>query len=105
MCWTRYLHPGLILLVLAGCGPDGPKTYEVSGAVTWNGETVADGWINFYPLDGTLVPEGGKIKNGEYRFRAKAGKKRVEIQASRQGKFNPVMQSHEREQYIPATYN
>jgi hypothetical protein len=93
------------VLLLAGCGPSGPKTYEVSGTVTWNREPVADGWINFYPLDGTITPEGGAIKNGQYRFRARPGKKRVEITASREGKFNPVMQSPERESYIPPAYN
>ncbi|SRR5579871_5702907 len=100
----RPLGLGLLVLLLAGCGSSAPKTYEVSGSVTWKGEAVADGYINFYPLDGTIVPEGGPIKNGTYRFRAKAGKKRVQIQATREGKYDPVMQSPTRESYIPPLY-
>jgi hypothetical protein len=94
-----------MVLLLAGCGPAGPKTYEVSGTVTWNGEPVADGYINFYPLDGTIVPDGGKIKNGQYRFRARPGKKRVQIDATREGAFDPVMQSPRREPLVLPPYN
>src|SRR5262249_38176504 len=101
----RHLSFCLIGLLLVGCGRSGPKTYEVSGTVTWNDEPVADGWINFYPTDGTITPQGGKIRNGEYRFRATPGAKRVQIQATREGAFNPVMQSPERESYIPPPYS
>jgi hypothetical protein len=100
----RLLGLGLLVL-LTGCGPARPKTYEVSGIVTWDGEAVADGYISFCPLDGTVVPEGGKIKNGHYRFRSRPGKKRVQIYADREGAFDPVMQSPKREPLIPLLYN
>ncbi len=99
-----YLDLVLMVLLLMGCGSSGPRTYEVSGTVTWNGAAVADGYIHFYPADGGIVPEGGKIQNGQYRFRARPGKKRVQIHATREGPVDPVMQSPTRESYIPELY-
>ena len=96
----------LLAVLAAGCGPSGPKTYPVSGTVTFNGEAVRKGHIVFSPLDGSTAPDGGEILNGAFSFRAKAGKKRVEIVADREvGKMDPVMHTIPRESYIPEKYN
>jgi hypothetical protein len=101
----RLLTLGLAGLLLAGCGPAGPPTYEVSGTVTWNGQPLPAGDIIFQPVDGTVAPDPGKIRQGQFRFRAKAGLKKVVIYATRAGKYDSVMQSYEREAYLPARYN
>jgi hypothetical protein len=94
------------LVMLAGCGPSGPKTFEVSGTVTWEGNPVPEGDIVFLPVDGKVSPDAGKIHDGRFQFRAKAGKKRVEIHASRDnGVVDPVMKTTGREPYIPQEYN
>lgn len=67
---------------LTGCGEaKGPKTATVSGKVTLDGTPLADGSINFLPVDGVGVPAGGKITNGAYTVTVPLGDKRVEIRA------------------------
>jgi hypothetical protein len=99
--------PALILgLVAAGCTDVGPRTYAVSGTVTLDGRPLEDGDIYFYALDPNVSADAGKIKNGKFAFRSKAGAKRVEIQASRvvPSKRTP-MGGPVREQFLPARYN
>ena len=96
----------LLAVLAAGCGPSGPKTYPVSGTVTFNGDAVRKGHIVFSPVDRSTAPDAGEILNGEFSLRAKAGKKRVEIVADRAvGKMDPVMHTIPRESYIPEKYN
>lgn len=93
-------------LLLAGCGPSGPETFPVSGTVTWNGQPLPEGTILFAPADEKGVPDVGQIVQGQYRLRAKPGKKKVQIFAEREtGKIDPVMGAVPRESYIPARYN
>jgi hypothetical protein len=71
---------------LAGCTGDGVQRAEVSGTVTFNGQPVKEGSINFFPTDGTKGPEaGGAILDGKYHIpQAKGpvvGKHRVELRA------------------------
>jgi hypothetical protein len=87
---------------LAGCG-SGARTYEVTGEVTFDGQPVPEGDILFAPDDPSLAPEGGKIKGGRYQLRAKAGRYRVEVRASRPGKPGPMGPVYE--SYIPEEYN
>ncbi len=94
------------LLLVSGCGPSKPETVPVSGTVTWNGQPLPQGSILFQPEDGKGVPDPGDIKDGRYQLQAKAGKKKVEIRATREsGKVDPAMGAAPREQYIPAEYN
>ncbi len=94
------------LLLLFSCSDSGPKTYEVSGRVTWNGEPIPDGEVVLAAADGSPIEDFGNIRDGEYRFRAKPGKKIVRITATRKsGKINSVMGEAERDQYIPEEYN
>jgi hypothetical protein len=72
-----------IILLLAGCGESGPKTYWVSGTVTLDQKPLADGDVIFYPQNQTEPAAMGKLDQGAFRFRAVAGKHRVVIQASR----------------------
>jgi hypothetical protein len=97
----------LLLTLFMGCESSGPPTYEVSGTVTWNGALLPDGDIIFQATDDRIVPDAGKIRDGQFRLRAKAGKKRVEIHASRlvTGKDHVVMKTMERKPYIPECYN
>ena len=96
----------LLAVLAVGCGPSGPKTYPVSGTVTFNGEAVRKGHIVFSPLDRSTAPDAGEIRNGEFSLQAKAGQKRVEILADREvGKMDPVMHTIPRESYIPEKYN
>jgi len=81
----RPLSLALALLVLAGCS--GRKA-EVLGTVTLNGEPIAEGSINFIPIEGTTGPGAGAvIRDGQYHITpdkgVTPGKNRVEIRAFR----------------------
>ena len=91
---------------LIGCGRPGPAMYAVSGTVTWQGQPVPKGDIVFMPIDGAVAPDAAKIIDGKYRLMAKAGKKRVEIHASRrEGPVNPAMGESPAKPYIPTRFN
>ena len=66
----------------AGCS-QGPTYYPVSGSVTVDGKPLEHGDIVFVDLSGRYGPDPGKIEDGRFQFKAKAGKKRVEISASK----------------------
>lgn len=101
-----------ILTVGCGGGPsDAPKTYEVSGTVTLDGQPVPEGAMVFLDPDGKQKSYGASIKDGNFSTSMTAGKKKVEINASRESKDKmapgpsggppvPVL-----EQYIPVQYN
>lgn len=72
--------------LLSGCSEGGPTRAEVSGTVKVNGQPVAEGAINFFPVDGALGPEAGAaIADGKFHIsRAQGpvvGKNRVELRA------------------------
>lgn len=79
---------------------------EVSGTVTLDDKPIPDGDIVFIPDDKTLGGEAGKIKDGTYRFRAKAGPSHVKITAIREvpGKTGPMGEPW-KEDYVPKKYN
>jgi hypothetical protein len=92
-----------LLLVLAGCTP---RSYPVSGTVTWKGEPLPEGDIVFIDRERSEVQDHGKIVNGQIQAQVKPGKKRVLILASKEsGKFDPNMGAAPRVQYIPTQYN
>jgi hypothetical protein len=105
------LSAGLIL-TLAGCS-GGASVIEVGGTVTLNGKELPEGDIVFVPTDSKLGGEGGKIKDGKYRLKAKPGKNKVEIRATREvpGKTMPSAAGPGappeplRESIIPTKYN
>lgn len=109
---ARLFSPGrvaaltVVALALAGCS--GLKTFPVSGTVTFNGQPVPQGTINFLDPDGLVAPVSGSIVNGEYRVRVGAGRKKVEVYAHREKPGQQdvkVMGLRAREAYIPPRYN
>lgn len=104
--WTLPVTMLLAAVVGTGCGPSGPKTYPVSGTVTFEGEPLAEGDIVFSPEQGSIAPDAGKIVDGKFEFRAQPGPKRVEIDATREtGEVDPTMGMAPRESFIPSKYN
>jgi hypothetical protein len=64
-----WLLGGVLVLPLAGgCSARGPVRHEITGRVTYKGEPVDDGIIEFEPLDNQGTKDGSSINNGEYRI-------------------------------------
>ena len=104
----RYHRPlyclGLLLWMTCGC--DGsPRTYTISGRVTLDGEAISEGQILFIPEDRALRTEGGPIRQGAYSVQARAGKKRVEITATRPDPKARTAMGPTYVDYIPERYN
>lgn len=98
----------IVILVALGCGPSGPAMYTVSGRVTLDDQPVEEGEIVFFTVDERLGPDAGKIVHGEFLFKAKAGTKRVEIDASREVPGTEGQGFRDGcllEDYIPERYN
>ncbi len=78
----------LVIATCFGCGKKGPPRAAASGRVTLDGQPIAEGVIQFLPVEGTVGPEtGGVITNGQYDIPQSAGpivgKNRVELRASK----------------------
>ncbi|QDT09131.1 carboxypeptidase regulatory-like domain-containing protein [Planctomycetes bacterium K23_9] len=61
------LLAGLSLIAVAGCGPSGPELAAVTGVLTFDGEPVKNGSIEFIPIEGgrpslALSDETGKFE-------------------------------------------
>lgn len=100
------LSSALVLVILfAGCD-SGPRLYDVSGKVSFDGVPVAKGDITLRPEKPSLQPQGTSIKNGSFQLKAMEGKYKVEIIATRPvpGKKGP-MGEDAFEEFIPAKYN
>jgi hypothetical protein len=100
------LAAGLAAAVfVAGCGASGPRKYEVSGAVKYDGQPVPDGQVIFTPADGS-APEGGPIKDGRYTVSAREGVNKVQVRGSRvvPGKKGPMGEDWV-EAFVPDKYN
>lgn len=94
------------LLFAVSCTGHGPARYRVQGSVRFDGQPVDNGEILFAPLEKGLAPDAGRIDQGTYDVLVKAGKKKVEIRASRPvvgGKPNPMGPVYY--DYIPERYN
>ncbi len=68
---TLLLSVGWISLVLPGCGGTGRQ--PISGMVTYRGQPLDRGRIEFEPLDGQGSAGGATIQNGAYRIPADRG--------------------------------
>jgi hypothetical protein len=98
-----------MLLMFAGCG-SGKTLRGISGEVTFDGEPVESGDIQFLPEVGT--PEGSNIIDGKYAANVSPGKMKVRIYAS---KPHPTQTTPNADpsapdlplmvEYIPAKYN
>lgn len=105
-----------VLLLTVACAP---PPVGVQGQVTYLGETVADGAIRFFPIEGTAgAGAATAIRDGAYRFAPEdgltLGKYRVEITAAKEtGREVPRIEvdpgesptMRESIQYVPACYN
>jgi hypothetical protein len=105
---TTRLAPIMCLLLTAeaGCRHSGATTFPISGAVTYNGKPLPDGSIVLMPESGPNAADAGAIHDGRFTFSAHAGKKKVEIRATRE--VGPVIRSmgaRDKQSYIPAQYN
>ena len=82
MCRFRSFLFASLFLVSAGCG-DGMKNPDasVSGAVTFNGQPVTNGSVNFSPENGKGDSAEAAIADGKYEIkRIFSGKKKVTVQ-------------------------
>jgi hypothetical protein len=70
-----------VLAVLFAVGCDGDNSATVKGAVQFDGKPVAEGSINFVPVDGKTKTAGGSIKDGKYDTRVPVGLMKVFINA------------------------
>ena len=73
----------LSTLVATGCGDSGPRRYPVSGTVTLDGQSIAEGRIRFIDPNMKRDADTGKIIDGKFQFKSTAGMRRVEIRVAR----------------------
>lgn len=98
---------------LSGCqGSSAPPRFDVFGSVLYDGQMIPEGDIVFLPENGKGRPDGGKIVDGKFQISVTAGKKRVEVRASRENPdklvdsmMEPGKKVPSREDYIPDRYN
>ena len=89
----------LICIVSGACGPASPEMGDVNGVVTFNGQTVSAGTVQFWPEDGR--PARGSIhEDGTFTLTtfdsndgALVGKHRVTIKATRSDDSGPTIES------------
>ena len=95
----------VLLLVSFGCD-SGPRLYEITGKVTFDGTPVAKGDITLRPEKTSTAPQGATIKDGSFQMKANEGKYKVEIISTRvvPGKKGP-MGEDAIEEFIPEKYN
>jgi len=67
------------LLLLGGCGPNGPATYPVTGTVSYQGKPVPLGTVLFVAKDGPPSQPAPIGSEGTYRLEAVAGKHAVQV--------------------------
>ncbi|MFG0262305.1 MAG: hypothetical protein ACF788_07935, partial [Novipirellula sp. JB048] len=101
----------LALPLLVGCsGGSGLDLQPVKGTVTFDGQTIEKGRIQFRSLEGDRRSFSGVIENGNYMVETFTGAMQVEVHASRivPGLFdesNPGEKTPMGESYIPEKYN
>lgn len=93
----------LLGVFLGGCSRS--ETVEVAGTVTWEGKPLSGGEIVFVPDDRRSTVGAGKIVDGAYNLHVKPGKKRVEIQATRETDRRSESGLKIFELYLPRRYN
>ncbi len=110
--WTRIMPrpfafiilAALICAVPAGCGSGNPKTYPVSGKITYRGEPVTRGTVVFYPEEGrSAMSDIGT--DGSYRLTtfkdgdgALAGRHAVTVTAIAESASGPASMEEEMQQ-------
>jgi hypothetical protein len=100
----------VVLVGLAGCGA--PAKVVVKGTVTFDGNPLEEGAINFVPADGNGTTDGGLVSKGSFSVPVSPGSVIVRINASKVVRREPAypgdpkspMKEFRRE-IIPAKYN
>jgi len=113
LSWVEMLSIALLAMPLlaslsaSGCSKPGrPGYHTVTGRVTFDGQPLANGFVQFVPVGSKASPESGRIANGLYRLESTAGKMTVHILSTRlTGKMDPVMGTAIEEMFIPQRYN
>ena len=97
-------------LFLAGCSRGGLS--EISGTVTYDGQPIQSGTIQFLPDDGNGPTAAGVINDGRYAMKVAPGKKKVQIEGfkvvgrRRHRADDPTSPMVDvREQILPERYN
>lgn len=67
-----------LCILVAGCGPGGPPTADVTGTVTHNGEPVTDATVTLYPASGRPAT-GITDASGKFTIATVAGNHKVAI--------------------------
>jgi hypothetical protein len=89
-----------------GCGQSGPPTYEIHGAVHYDGKPIPVGTLTLIPDTPTGRTVVAKIESGQYVAELTEGTWTVNVQAVREtGPVIPSLGEAPREQYIPSRYN
>jgi hypothetical protein len=101
----RYLCGAVLATALVGCSSSEPKTYKVTGTVTWKGALIENGQLNVFADDGGTAPTTSKIVNGKFELRTTAGVKRVEVFSQKDGGFDKAMGANRFYNDIPREYN
>ena len=86
MAIRSFLLPTIVALLVAqsiGCS-HGPKLYDISGAVSYQGQPIADGQIVFEDEAPATGRWPAAIKDGRYSVKATAGQKLVRLSATRE---------------------
>lgn len=98
----------LALLILAGCG-DGRRA--IDGTVTFDGQPLAKGTIEFERTEGGLVREGDIVQNGRFKVTLPDGKYKIKVNAQKAvGKIKETNMGQTNEvdvfeELIPDRYN
>ncbi len=71
----------LATAVVCGCGQAGPKTYPVSGTVSYQGKPLPLGIVMFVPKEGPPSKPALIDASGRYRLEAVAGQHAVAVVA------------------------
>lgn len=85
-----FLVSSLVISLMCGCGESGPKMYDLSGTVRYDGASLPLGHIRFEPQQGVITKDTvtqAVIKNGEYQARVTGGPHRIMIRDMGGGEF------------------
>ena len=103
------------LLLVAGCGDEGPLRHKVTGTVNLDGQPLETGQVLFVPADGQGPSDACPIVAGTFEGKVAPGAKRVEITASKElppaepggmpGVENLVPKQYNRESTLTAEIN
>lgn len=78
MLRTTFTALSLVFLVIAGCGPAGPKTVPVTGTLLHNGAAVEGVSVTFLSGEGNRVATGTTDAAGKFSLKTVVGSQMLE---------------------------